>query len=142
LGRLAGWLRRSPAGSLAYRLRFGGVTELPTSVPNVAHLRSDQRAATPQGRLSLVRPSPRSPPTCLLPLWSARAYTDGGRQSFDSCNVRPVAGPTRDEREAGYLRWQLQELRRAKGRWQALAIICLSVLARLILGGAAGIPAA
>jgi hypothetical protein len=42
-----------------------------------------------------------------------------------------------DEPEADYLRQQIQELRRAKARWQALAIISLSVLALLILAGGA-----
>jgi hypothetical protein len=42
-----------------------------------------------------------------------------------------------DENEADYLRRQIQELRRAKGRWQALAILSLSVLALLILAGGA-----
>ena len=40
-----------------------------------------------------------------------------------------------DEPEAAYLRQQIQELRRAKARWQALAITSLSVLALLILAG-------
>lgn len=42
-----------------------------------------------------------------------------------------------DEPEADYLRRQIQELRQAKGRWQALALISLSVLALLILAGGA-----
>ena len=42
-----------------------------------------------------------------------------------------------DEQEADYLRRQIQELRQAKGRWQALAIVCLSALALLILAGGA-----
>jgi hypothetical protein len=42
-----------------------------------------------------------------------------------------------DEHEADYLRQQIHELRQAKGRWQALAIISLSVLALLILAGGA-----
>ena len=42
-----------------------------------------------------------------------------------------------DEPEADYLRRQMQELRQAKGRWQALALISLSVLALLILAGGA-----
>ena len=42
-----------------------------------------------------------------------------------------------DEPEADYLRQQIHELRQAKGRWQALAMISLSVLALLILAGGA-----
>lgn len=42
-----------------------------------------------------------------------------------------------DELEADYLRQQIQELRQAKGRWKALALIALSVLALLILAGGA-----
>jgi hypothetical protein len=42
-----------------------------------------------------------------------------------------------DEPEADYLRRQIQELRQAKGRWQALAVLSLSVLALLILAGGA-----
>jgi hypothetical protein len=42
-----------------------------------------------------------------------------------------------DEPEAGYLRQQIQELRQAKARWQALALIALSVLGLLILAGGA-----
>src|SRR5262249_47820243 len=42
-----------------------------------------------------------------------------------------------DEPEADYLRRQLQELRQAKGRWQAVALISLSVLALLVLAGGA-----
>jgi hypothetical protein len=42
-----------------------------------------------------------------------------------------------DEHEADYLRQQIHELRQAKGRWQALAIVSLSVLALLILAGGA-----
>ena len=44
-----------------------------------------------------------------------------------------------DEQEADYLRRQIQELRQAKGRWQALAIVCLSALALLILAGGASL---
>jgi len=40
-----------------------------------------------------------------------------------------------DEPEADDLRQQFQELRQAKARWQALAIISLSVLALLLTGG-------
>jgi hypothetical protein len=42
-----------------------------------------------------------------------------------------------DENEADYLRRQILELRQARGRWQALALISLSVLALLILAGGA-----
>jgi hypothetical protein len=42
-----------------------------------------------------------------------------------------------DELEADYLRQQIHELRQAKNRWQALAIVSLSALALLILGGGA-----
>ena len=42
-----------------------------------------------------------------------------------------------DKPEADYLRRQIQELRQSKARWQALAIISLSVLALLILAGGA-----
>ena len=42
-----------------------------------------------------------------------------------------------DEQEADYLRRQIQELRQSKARWQALAIIALSVLALLVLAGGA-----
>ena len=42
-----------------------------------------------------------------------------------------------DEPEADYLRQQIQELRQAKARWKALAIISLSVLALLLLVGGA-----
>jgi hypothetical protein len=42
-----------------------------------------------------------------------------------------------DEPEADYLRRQIHELRQAKGRWRALAIISLSVLALLLLAGGA-----
>jgi hypothetical protein len=42
-----------------------------------------------------------------------------------------------DEPEADYLRRQIQELRDAKARWKALALIALSVLALLILAGGA-----
>ena len=42
-----------------------------------------------------------------------------------------------DKPEADYLRRQIQELRQSKARWQALAIISLSVLALLVLAGGA-----
>jgi hypothetical protein len=42
-----------------------------------------------------------------------------------------------DELEADYLRQQIHELRQAKGRWKALAIISLSVLALLMLAAGA-----
>ena len=44
---------------------------------------------------------------------------------------------TMDKPEADYLRRQIQELRQSKARWQALAIISLSVLALLVLAGGA-----
>jgi transposase len=47
------------------------------------------------------------------------------------------ASPTMDEPEADYLRQQIQELRQATARWQALALIALSVPALLILAGGA-----
>src|SRR5262249_4173085 len=70
-------------------------------------------------------------PICQLHSSSARGYTGSSRPPSYARPFQAAARPPMDEPEADYLRQQIQELRQAKGRWQALAILSLSVLALL-----------